>query len=48
MVVKCFPAVNPALAEAIKLWRPPTESSEFLAREGLKFLRDRAAKFGVG
>ncbi|MFB0536914.1 MAG: sugar phosphate isomerase/epimerase family protein [Anaerolineae bacterium] len=39
MVVKSFPAVNPDLAAAIKLWRPPTQSSEFLAREGLKFLR---------
>jgi D-psicose/D-tagatose/L-ribulose 3-epimerase len=47
-VVKCFPAVNPELAAAIKLWRPPTQSSEFLAREGLKFLREHAEKYGIG
>jgi D-psicose/D-tagatose/L-ribulose 3-epimerase len=47
MVVKSFPAVNPDLAAAIKLWRPPKESSEFLATEGLKFLREGAAKYGL-
>lgn len=47
MVVKCFPAVNPALAAAIKLWRPPTQPSEFLAREGLKFLKERAKRYGL-
>jgi D-psicose/D-tagatose/L-ribulose 3-epimerase len=48
LVVKSFPAINPDLATAIKLWRPPTESSEFLAREGLKFLREHAEKYGLG
>jgi D-psicose/D-tagatose/L-ribulose 3-epimerase len=48
MVVKSFPAVNPDLAAAIKLWRPPTQSSEFLAREGLKFLRERAEEHSLG
>jgi len=48
MVVKSFPAVNPDLAAAIKLWRPPTQSSEFLAREGLKFLKEHAEKYGLG
>jgi D-psicose/D-tagatose/L-ribulose 3-epimerase len=48
MVVKSFPAVNPDLAAAIKLWRPPTQSSEFLARAGLKFLREHAEKYGLG
>lgn len=47
MVVKSFPAVNPDLAAAIKLWRPPTQPSEFLAREGLKFLREYAKKYGL-
>ncbi len=47
MVVKSFPAVNPDLAAAIKLWRPPTQSSEYLAREGLKFLRERAEEYGL-
>ena len=48
MVVKSFPAVNPDLAAAIKLWRPPTQSSDFLAREGLKFLRKNVEKYGLG
>jgi len=48
LVVKSFPAINPDLAAAIKLWRPPTQSSEFLAREGLKFLREHAEKYGIG
>lgn len=48
MVVKSFPAVNPDLAAAIKLWRPPTQSSEFLAREGLKFLREHVEEYGLG
>ena len=48
MVVKSFPAVNPDLAAAIKLWRPPTQSSAFLAREGLKFLKEHAEKYGLG
>jgi D-psicose/D-tagatose/L-ribulose 3-epimerase len=47
MVVKSFPAVNPDLAAAIKLWRPPSQSSEYLAREGLKFLREQAQKYGL-
>ncbi len=48
LVVKSFPAVNPDLAAAIRLWRPPTQPSEFLAREGLKFLREQAEKYGLG
>jgi len=47
MVVKSFPAVNPDLAAVIKLWRPPTQSSEFLAREGLKFLKEYSEKYGL-
>jgi hypothetical protein len=47
MVVKSFPAVNLDLAAAIKLWRPPSQSSEYLAREGLKFLREHAQKYGL-
>ena len=47
LVVKSFAAVNPHLATAIKLWRPPRQSSEYLAREGLKFLREHAEKYGL-
>ena len=48
MVVKSFPAVNPDFAVAIKLWRSPTQSCEFLAREGLKFLKEHAEQYGLG
>jgi D-psicose/D-tagatose/L-ribulose 3-epimerase len=48
LVVKSFPAVNPDLARAIKLWRPPTQSSEFLASEGLRFLKEQSEKYGLG
>lgn len=47
LVVKSFPAVNPALAAAIKLWRPPTQPSEFLAQEGLKFLKEYSERYGL-
>ncbi len=47
LVVKCFPAINPDLAAAIKLWRPPKQSSEFLAKEGLRFLKEHAEKYGL-
>jgi hypothetical protein len=43
-----YPAVNPDLAAAIKLWRPPTQPSEFLARGGLAFLKKNVEKFGIG
>jgi D-psicose/D-tagatose/L-ribulose 3-epimerase len=47
LVLKCFAAVNPDLATAIKLWRPPQESPRLLAAEGLRFLRERAERFGL-
>jgi D-psicose/D-tagatose/L-ribulose 3-epimerase len=48
LVVKCFAAVNPDLATAIKLWRPPKGPSWHLAAEGLKFLKEGTAKYGLG
>lgn len=48
LVVKCFAAVNPSLATAIKLWRPPKEPPRVLASEGLKFLRQAAEEHGLG
>jgi len=47
LVVKCFAAVNPALAGAIKLWRPPQEPPQVLASEGLKFIRSYADRYGL-
>jgi D-psicose/D-tagatose/L-ribulose 3-epimerase len=48
LVVKSFAAVNPGLAAAIKLWRPPNQPPRVLATEGLKFLREKAERFGLG
>jgi D-psicose/D-tagatose/L-ribulose 3-epimerase len=40
LVLESFSANNPELIAAIRLWRPPEQSSEELAREGLKFLKE--------
>ena len=39
LVLKSFSANNPDLIAAIRLWHLAEESPEFLATEGLKFLR---------
>jgi D-psicose/D-tagatose/L-ribulose 3-epimerase len=47
LVLESFAAINPDLAAATCLWRPPNESSDVLANEGLKFLKEGAAKVGL-
>ena len=47
LVLESFAAINPALAAATCLWRPPNESSEVLAREGLQFLQEGAERHGL-
>ena len=47
LVLESFAAINPDLAAATCLWRPPNQSSEVLAREGLAFLKGGAAKHGL-
>jgi len=47
LVLESFAAINPDLRAATKLWRPPNESSEVLAGEGLKYLKTKAAEFGL-
>ncbi len=44
IVLESFAAINPDLAAATCLWRPPRHSSSVLAREGLAFLRDGAQR----
>jgi D-psicose/D-tagatose/L-ribulose 3-epimerase len=39
LVLESFSANNPDLIAAIRLWRPPQQAPDFLAREGLKFLK---------
>lgn len=47
LVLESFAAINPDLAAATKLWRPPSQSSTVLAREGLEFLRAGAQRVGL-
>jgi D-psicose/D-tagatose/L-ribulose 3-epimerase len=44
LVLESFAAINPALAAATCLWRPPNQGPDVLAREGIKFLKDGAKK----
>jgi D-psicose/D-tagatose/L-ribulose 3-epimerase len=47
LVLESFAAINPDLAAATCLWRPPNESSDTIARAGLQFLKDGAAQHGL-
>jgi D-psicose/D-tagatose/L-ribulose 3-epimerase len=47
LVLESFAAINPDIAAATCLWRPPTESSEQIATEGLQFLKDGAKSVGL-
>lgn len=44
LVLESFANINPALAAATCLWRPPNRSPEVLATEGLQFLREKASQ----
>ncbi|MDX2141448.1 MAG: sugar phosphate isomerase/epimerase [Chloroflexota bacterium] len=48
LVLESFAAVNPDLQAATCLWRPTNQPSEVLGSEGIKFLREGAAKYGLG
>jgi D-psicose/D-tagatose/L-ribulose 3-epimerase len=47
LVLESFAAINPDLAAATCLWRPPNEGSERLATEGLQFLKEGAKAHGL-
>lgn len=47
LVLESFAAINPDLASATKLWRPPNQSSEILASEGLRILKNYAQKYNL-
>jgi D-psicose/D-tagatose/L-ribulose 3-epimerase len=47
LVLESFSAINPDLAAATCLWRPPNQPPEVLAGEGLAFLRDGARRAGL-
>jgi len=46
LVLESFAAINPDLAGATCMWRTPSYTSDQLAREGMTFLRERAAANG--
>lgn len=47
LVLESFAAINPDLAAATCLWRPPNQPPGVLATEGLRFLREGAARAGL-
>ena len=47
LVLESFAAINPDLMAATKLWRPPNQSSDVLAGEGLRFLKAKAVEIGL-
>ncbi len=47
LVLESFAAINPDLAAATCLWRPPTQAPAVLAAEGLAFLRAGAERAGL-
>lgn len=47
LVLESFAAINPDLAAATCLWRPPNQPPAVLAAEGLRFLREGAARVGL-
>lgn len=47
LVLESFAAINPALAAATCLWRPPNEGPEILATQGFEFLKNGVEKYGL-
>ena len=45
LVLESFAAINPELAAATCLWRPPNEGPEVLATQGLAFLKQGATHY---
>ena len=47
LVLESFAAINPDIAAATCLWRPPNQGSEVLSTEGLAFLKAGATQYGL-
>lgn len=47
LVLESFAAINPDLAAATCLWRPPNQGPDVLAAEGVRFLKEGAARYGL-
>lgn len=48
LVLESFAAINPDLAAATCLWRPPNQGPAVLSSEGYKFLKAGVEKYGLG
>jgi len=47
LVLEAFATINPELIGATCLWRTPSYTIQDIARRGLPFLQEKAAKFGL-
>lgn len=47
LVLESFAAINPALAAATCLWRPPNQPPAVLAARGLAFLKEGVHRYGL-
>lgn len=47
LVLESFAAINPDLAAATCLWRPPNEGPEILSTQGLAFLKEGCKSYGL-
>ncbi len=47
LVLESFAAINPELAAATCLWRPPNQGPEVLSSAGIKFLKEGAKTYGL-
>ncbi len=47
LVLESFAAINPDLQAATCLWRPPNETSDVLARDGIEFLRSGISEYNL-
>lgn len=47
LVLESFAAINPEIAAATCLWRPPNEGPEVLSTKGLAFLKAGAEQYGL-
>lgn len=47
LVLESFASINPALAAATCLWRPPNEGPEVLATKGYEFLKDGVERYNL-
>ena len=47
LAIESFAAINDDLIAATCLWRPPNRPPDVLAAEGLRFMREKSAEYGL-